>query len=48
MKDKMQADAQLTGRTNCYVAMGALGSYFDWRLPQIEDLQAAVLAADQG
>lgn len=48
LKDKMQAYAQLTGRTKSYVAMEALGSYLDWRLPQIEDLKAAVLAADQG
>ena len=28
--------------------MEALSSYLDWRLPQIEDLKAAVLLADQG
>ena len=48
LNDKMQAYAQLTGRTKSYVATEALGSYLDWRLPQIEDLKAAVLAADQG
>lgn len=47
LKDKMDAYAQLTGRTKSYVATEALGSYLDWRLPQIEDLKAAVLAADQ-
>ena len=48
LKDKMEAYAQLTGRTKSYVAMEALGSYLEWRIPQIEDLRAAVLAADQG
>ena len=48
LKDKMDVYAQLTGRTKSYVATEALGSYLDGRLPQIEDLKAAVLAADQG
>ena len=48
LKDKMEAYAQLTGRTKSYVAMEALSSYFEWRMPQIEDLKAAVQAADQG
>lgn len=48
LKDKMEAYAQLTGRTKSYVAMEALSAYLEWRMPQIEDLKAAVLAADQG
>ncbi|MBC7955890.1 MAG: CopG family transcriptional regulator [Cytophagales bacterium] len=48
LKDKMEAYAQLTGRTKSYVAMEALASYFEWRMPQIEDLKAAVQAADEG
>jgi RHH-type transcriptional regulator, rel operon repressor / antitoxin RelB len=48
LKEKMETYAQLTGRTKSYVAMEALSSYLDWRLPQIEDLKAAVLAADRG
>jgi len=40
--------AQLTGRTKSYVAMEALSEYLDWRVPQIEDLKAAVAAADAG
>ena len=48
LKDKMEAYAHLTGRTKSHVAMEALSSYLDWRLPQIEDLKAAVLLADQG
>ena len=48
LKEKMDAYAELTGRTKSYVATEALGSYLDWRLPQIEDLKAAVLAADRG
>lgn len=48
LKDKMEAYAQFTGRTKSYVAMEALGSYLEWRIPQIEDLKAAVRAADEG
>jgi len=48
LKDKMEAYAQLTGRTKSHVAMEALSSYFEWRMPQMEDLKAAVHAADQG
>ena len=48
LKDKMETYAQLTGRTKSYVAMEALGEYLDWRVPQIEDLEAAVAAADSG
>ena len=46
LKDKMETYAQLTGRTKSYVAMEALSDYLDWRIPQIEDLKAAVAAAD--
>lgn len=48
LKDKMETYAQLTGRTKSYVAMEALSEYLDWRVPQIEDLKAAVSAADDG
>jgi predicted transcriptional regulator len=48
LKDKMETYAQLTGRTKSYVAMEALRDYLDWRIPQIEDLKAAVAAADAG
>ena len=48
LKDKMETYAQLTGRTKSYVAMEALGEYLNWRVPQIEDLEAAVAAADSG
>jgi RHH-type rel operon transcriptional repressor/antitoxin RelB len=48
LKDKMEAYALLTGRTKSYVAMEALNSYFEWRMPQIEDLKIAVQAADEG
>jgi predicted transcriptional regulator len=48
LKDKMDTYAQLTGRTKSYVAMQALSEYLDWRTPQIEDLKAAILAADEG
>ena len=48
LKDKMETYAQLTGRTKSYVAMEALSDYLDWRIPQIEDLKAAVAAAEAG
>jgi RHH-type transcriptional regulator, rel operon repressor / antitoxin RelB len=44
----MDAYARMTGRTKSYVAMEALSEYLAWRLPQIDDLRQAVLAADQG
>jgi predicted transcriptional regulator len=48
LKDRMETYAQLTGRTKSHVAMEALSDYLDWRIPQIEDLKAAVAAADAG
>ena len=48
LKAKMEAYAHLTGRTKSYVAMEALTVYLEERIPQIEDLKSAVLAADQG
>lgn len=48
LKDKMETYAQLTGRTKSHVAMEALSDYLDWRIPQIEDLKAAIAAADAG
>ena len=47
LKDQMEAYAELTGRTKSHVAMEALSTFLEWRLPQIEDLKAAVTAADQ-
>ena len=47
LKDRMETYAQLTGRTKSHVAMEALAAYLDDRIPQIEDLNAAVQAADQ-
>lgn len=48
LKDKMEAYANLTGRTKSYVAMEALSIYLEGRMPQIEDLKAAVIEADHG
>ena len=48
LRQKMEAYAHLTGRTKSYVAIEALSVYLEERIPQIEDLKAAVLAADQG
>ena len=47
LKDRMESYAQLTGRTKSHVAMEALAAYLDDRIPQIEDLKQAVLAADR-
>jgi RHH-type rel operon transcriptional repressor/antitoxin RelB len=48
LKDKMEVYARLTGRTKSHVAMEALSDYLDWRTPQVQDLKAAVAAADAG
>ncbi len=48
LKDQMTTYARLTGRTKSYVAMEALTEYLAWRIPQIDDLTQAVLAAEQG
>lgn len=48
LKEKMETYAQLTGRTKSYVAMEALSTYLDGRMPQIDDLKTAVRAADAG
>ena len=48
LKDRLETYARLTGRSKSHVAMEALTAYFDWRLPQIEDLKQAVDAADAG
>lgn len=48
LTEKMQAYAQLTGRTKSYVAMEALTVYLEDRVPQIEELKGAVLEADHG
>lgn len=46
LKGQMEAYARLVGRTKSYVAMEALSSYLEGRMPQIEDLKVAVLEAD--
>lgn len=48
LKDQMESYAQLTGRTKSHVVMEALADYLIWRMPQIEDLKAAIAAADAG
>ena len=48
LKDRVETYARMTGRSKSYVATAALGEYLDWRLPQIQDLQVAIAAADRG
>lgn len=48
LNEQMATYARLTGRTKSYVAMEALSEYLVWRIPQIDDLRQAVLAAEQG
>ncbi len=48
MKEQMESYARLTGRNKSHVVMEAVGEYLAWRVPQIEDLQAAIRAADAG
>ena len=48
LKDRIERYALLTGRSKSFVAMEALAEYLDWRLPQMQDLEQAVAAADRG
>ena len=48
MKERMESYAQLTGRNKSHVVMEAVGEYLAWRMPQVQDLQAAISAADAG
>lgn len=48
LKARIEAYARMTGRSKSYVAMEALADYLDWRLPQMQDLEEAVAAADRG
>jgi RHH-type rel operon transcriptional repressor/antitoxin RelB len=48
MKQRMESYAQLTGRNKSHLVMEAVGEYLAWRVPQMEDLQAAIRAADAG
>ncbi len=47
LKERIEAYSQLTGRSKSYVAMEALAEYLDWRLPQMQDLEQAIEAADR-
>jgi predicted transcriptional regulator len=48
MKERMESYARLTGRNKSHVVMEAVSEYLTWRVPQVEDLQAAIAAADAG
>ncbi len=48
LKEQMESYAELTGRSKSYVAMEALSEYLAWRIPQVQDLKAAIAAADRG
>ena len=48
LKSGVEAYAQLAGRSKSHIVMEAVREYLAWRTPQIEDLKAAVLAADAG
>ena len=48
LKERVERYARMTGRSKSYVAMEALAEYLDWRLPQMQDLEQAVAAADRG
>ena len=48
LKDRIETYARLTGRSKSYVAIEALAEYLDWRLPQMQDLEQAIAAADRG
>ena len=48
MKERMENYARMTGRNKSHVVMEAVGEYLAWRMPQVQDLQAAISAADAG
>ena len=48
LKDRIERYAQMTGRSKSFVAVEALTEYLDWRLPQLQDLEQAIAAADGG
>ena len=48
LKDRIETYARMTGRSKSYVAIEALAEYLDWRLPQMQDLEKAIAAADRG
>lgn len=48
LKTRLESYAQLVGRPQANVASDALADYLDWRIPQVQALQQAVAAADQG
>jgi predicted transcriptional regulator len=48
LKTRLDSYAQLVGRPQASVASDALADYLNWRIPQIQALQVAVAAADQG
>ena len=48
LKDRIERYAQMTGRSKSFVAVEALAEYLDWRLPQLQDLDQAIAAADRG
>lgn len=48
LKQKLDHYAKLTGRSMSYVATTAVDEYLAWRIPQLEDLEEAIKAADAG
>ena len=48
LKERIERYAQMTGRSKSFVAVEALAEYLDWRLPQMQDLEQAIAAADRG
>ncbi len=48
LKDRIERYAQMTGRSKSFVAVEALAEYLDSRLPQLQDLEQAIAAADRG
>jgi RHH-type transcriptional regulator, rel operon repressor / antitoxin RelB len=48
LKSRVQAYAELAGRSKSHVVMEAVREYLAWRMPQAADLTAAIAAADAG
>jgi predicted transcriptional regulator len=48
LKARLDSYAQLTGEPEAHIAAEAIAQYLDWRVPQAQDLQEAIAAADRG
>lgn len=48
LKARLDSYAEMVGQSKAAIAANAISDYLDWRVPQVEDLKAAIAAADRG